>query len=92
MQHPVKGDKAYTIFDALIAAKLNGINCCQSYDVKNKINEGDLWMSMYYFDKDESLIKASSSAWQDRTKIGCCEVPSGEVIYQKLDTYNNGLL
>lgn len=93
MQHPVKGDKVYTMFDALIAAKLNGENgCCQSYDVKNKINEGDLWMSKYYYDKDESPIRANSSPWQDRTKIGRGEIPSGEAIYLKLDAYNNGLL
>lgn len=92
MQHPVKGDKVYTMFDALIAAKLNGVNCCQSYDVKNKISEGDLWMSKYYFDKDESPIKASGSEWQKRTKVGCGEIPSGEAIYLKLDAYNNGLL
>lgn len=92
MQHPVKGDKVYTMFDALIAAKLNGVNCCQSYDVRNKINEGDLWMSMYYFDKDETPIKASGFAWQNRTKVGCGEIPSGEAIYMTLDAYNNGLL
>ena len=64
------------MFDALIAAKLNGVNCCQSYDVKNKISEGDLWMSKYYYDKDESPIRANSSPWQDRTKVGCGEIPS----------------
>lgn len=90
MQHPVKGDKVYTMFDALIAAKLNGVNCCQSYDVKNKISEGDLWMSKYYYDKDESPIRANSSPWQDRTEVGCGEIPSGEEIYLKLDAYNNG--
>ncbi len=92
MQQPVKGDKVYTMFHALIAAKLNGIGCCQSGDVKNKISEGDLWMSMYYYDKDESPIRASSSPWQDRTKVGCGEIPSGEAIYLKLDAYNNGQL
>lgn len=92
MQHPVKGDKVYTMFDALIAAKLNGYNCCVSWNINNKINEGDQWMSMYYFDNDESPIKASSSAWQDRTEVDCGEIPSGEAIYLKLDAYNNGKL
>jgi hypothetical protein len=47
---------------------------------------------MYYFDKDETPIKASGFAWQNRTKVGCGEIPSGETIYLKLDAYNNGLL
>ncbi len=92
MQKPVKGDKTYTMFDALIAAKLNRIKgCCLSGDIINKINEGDLWMSENYYGPVGTNVKADSPAWQQRTKISSgCEIPSGEAIYLKLDAYNNG--
>jgi hypothetical protein len=90
MQMPVKGDKTYTMFDALVAAKLNVVNGCPSCQIKNTIADADQWMgAVPYFGPAGNGVKASSDAWQKRTQVGKCSIPSGEYLYQKLDAYNN---
>ncbi|KKG24214.1 hypothetical protein EO96_00760 [Methanosarcina sp. 2.H.T.1A.8] len=93
MQKPVKGDKTYTMFDALVAAKLNVAAKCPSCKITNTIEDADQWMgAIPYFGPVGNGVKASSDAWQKRTEIGKCSIPPGEDLYQKLDAYNNGQL
>ncbi|KKH47169.1 hypothetical protein [Methanosarcina sp. 1.H.A.2.2] len=93
MQKPVKGDKTYTMFDALVAARLNVANNCHSCQIDNTIEDADQWMgAIPYFGPVGSGVKASSDAWQKRTEIEKCSIPSGEYLYKKLDAYNNGQL
>jgi hypothetical protein len=79
MNMPTKGDKTYTMFDALVAAKLNVMignpGCC----ISEAIHHADLWLIANPLD---SHVKASSTAWQQ----------GGECLYWKLDAYNNGEL
>jgi hypothetical protein len=92
MQMPVKGDKTYTMFDALVAAKLNAANGCQPpcIDGKNIITGANLWIKKYPLG---SGVKASGDYWQKEFKVTCgCGYPSGEAMYQTLDAYNNGKL
>jgi len=90
MQMPVKGDKTYTMFDALIAAKLNKANGCPACEINDIITGANLWMKKYPLGSD---VKASSNAWQKEFIVTCaCKYPSGEAMYQELDAYNNGLL
>lgn len=75
---PVKGDKTYTLFAALVAAKLNVLigncDCC----IADTIAQADAWMAMYLLG---SGVAGSSDAWK-----------CGEPLYCELDAYNNGLL
>jgi hypothetical protein len=81
MNTPVKGDKTYTLFPALVAAKLNvlvlGIDCAGC--IGGEIHSGNLWME---HNPPGSGVKASSYAWQQR----------GECLYLRLDAYNRGEL
>jgi hypothetical protein len=77
MKMPTKGDKTYTMFRALVAAKLNGRNndhSCIDDTVKAAIG----WMWQH---PAGSGVKANSDAWK-----------VGEPLYEVLDDYNNGLL
>jgi len=89
MQEPVKGDKTYTMFDAVVAAKLNvKCGCCQSEEIKYIIEGANRWMMRH---KPGSEVEASSSYWQDEFVYNCdSKYPSAEVMYQKLDAFNNG--
>ena len=81
LEMPTKGDKTYTLFRAVVAAKLN-------YHVGNT---GDCWCvgEPYYYARMWLLedhpvgsgVKASSKAWKQ-----------AEPWYLELDAYNNGLL
>lgn len=73
------GDKTYTLFRALVSAKLNGLIGNETSCVNGTIADADSWMAMY--GPPGSKVKASSSAW----KIG-------EPLYLTLDDYNNGYL
>ncbi|HIH74918.1 MAG TPA: hypothetical protein HA306_06995 [Methanosarcina sp.] len=88
MQMTVKGDKTYTMFDALVAAKLDVAAKCPSCQIKTTIADADQWMDKY----SSTGVKASSAAWQDSTYFAKCSIPSGKDLYKKLDAYNNGLL
>jgi hypothetical protein len=91
MQQPVKGDKTYTMFDALVAAKLNELNGCPSCKIIDTITGADRWMGKY--GSVGSGVKASSDEWQKSWQYTCkCGYPSGEALYLKLDAYNNGKL
>ncbi|AKB23314.1 hypothetical protein MSWH1_3043 [Methanosarcina sp. WH1] len=93
MQIPVKGNKTYTMFDTLVAAKLNVAAKCPSCQIKNTITDANQWMgAVPYFGPAGSGVKASSPMWQDRTQVGRCPITSGEYLYKKLDAYNNGQL
>lgn len=90
MEMPVEGDKTYTMFDALVAAKLNSENgCCPSCEISKIISEADQWMADHQLG---SGLAASDDAWQKETIncCGCIKYPSGEFMYEKLDAFNNG--
>jgi hypothetical protein len=83
MNTSVKGDKTYTLFPALVAAKLNvlvigDIECCVGC-VLGAISKGDQWMKNH---PPGSGVEASSYAWPER----------GECVYLILDDYNRGEL
>jgi len=79
MKSPVKLDKTYTMFPALVSAKLNVLSCNESSCIAATIQAADDWMRVY--GPVGSGVLASSSAWQ-----------IGEPLYLLLDEYNNGLL
>ena len=88
MQQPVKGDKSYTMFDALVAAKLNvKSGCCPSSEIKDIIWGADRWMEIY---KLGSGVEASSDAWK-KEFVYCSRYTylSGEDMYKKLDAFDN---
>jgi len=78
MSKSVSGDKTYTMFDALVAAKLNVLSGTRSDCISNTITAAEAWMKTY---KLGSKVSGSSDAWK-----------KGEPLYQQLDYYNNGLL
>jgi hypothetical protein len=78
MKDPVKGDKTYTMFPALVAAVLNVLVGNDSSCIDNTIAEADSWMAA---NPVGSGVEGSSAAWEE-----------GEPLYWMLDDYNNGLL
>jgi hypothetical protein len=78
MKDPVRRDKTYTMFPALVAAMLNVEIGNDASCIQQTIDEANAWMSMHPIG---SGVKANSDAW----KIG-------EPLYWMLDDYNNGLL
>ncbi len=80
MDTPVKGDKTYTLFRALVAAKLNILNGCENCEIESTIVIADDWMGRHNIGVG---LKASSISWQD-----CGD---GEYLYEILDQYNNGM-
>ena len=79
MEQSVAGDKTYTLFDALVAAKLNVLIGNPSSCIADTIAAADAWMATY--GPVGSKVSASSYAWK-----------VGEPLYYKLDRYNNGYL
>jgi hypothetical protein len=78
MKAPVKKDKTFTMFPALVAAKLNVMVGNDDSCIAGTIAAADAWMA------DNPLgsgVKGSSDAWK-----------MGEPLYLKLDKYNNGYL
>jgi len=73
------GDKTFTIFRALVSAKLNVLIGNEDSCVASTIVAADAWMATY--GPVGSKVKASSAAWK-----------LGEPLYLTLDGYNNGLL
>jgi hypothetical protein len=80
MFNPVEGDKTYTMFPALVAAKLNVRigNCDCNFNIWMLIGEAQSWFRAYPLG---SGVDADSDAWQ---------YSHGEWIYWRLDAYNNG--
>lgn len=78
MKDPVKKDKTFTMFPALVAAKLNVLIGNEAGCVAGTIDAADAWMAEHPVG---SHVKGSSDAWKE-----------GEPLYWTLDAYNNGLL
>ena len=75
---PEKGDKSFTIFRALVAAKLNELSGANVSCIDDVMYMADKWL---YFNAQGSNVKGSSIEWKN-----------GELLYLELDDYNNGLL
>lgn len=75
-----KDGKCYTMFNALVAAKLNVIAGADSSCVADTIGAADAWFDDYCDDFDN--VHASDPVWGTM----------GEPLYWELDDYNNGLL
>jgi hypothetical protein len=80
MRSPEKGDKTYTVFRALVAAKLNGLIGNDTSCIEDAIAAADEWLSDH---PPGSGVKAGgkNSPWRD-----------AEPLCEKLDAYNNGQL
>lgn len=78
MSKSVSGDKTYTLFPALVAAKLNVMSGNNASCISSTITAADAWMKNY---KPGSGVTGSSNAWK-----------MAEPYYWALDNYNNGLL
>jgi hypothetical protein len=79
MQDPVRRDKTFTMFPALVAAKLNVLVGNDDSCIADIITAADAWMAAY--GPVGSGVAGSSMAWQE-----------GEYLYLELDDYNNGFL
>jgi hypothetical protein len=80
MQMPVENDKTYTMFDALVAAKLNvleGSSDC----IPSTIAGADSWMEIYGPVGSGVEAGGDDSPWR-----------MGEPLQETLDEYNNGEL
>ena len=77
MQMSVAGDKRVTMFNALVAAKLNVLVGNEASCIAETIALADRWMATY----GSARVLAGSKAWK-----------MGEPLYMWLDAYNNGLL
>lgn len=80
MKARVKKDKTFTMFPALVAAKLNVLIGNEDSCIEGTIKDADQWMADYG-PVVGSGVKASSNAWE-----------MGEPLYEVLDLYNNGKL
>ncbi|MRR07454.1 MAG: hypothetical protein EG828_11035 [Deltaproteobacteria bacterium] len=78
MNTPVTGDKTYTLFKALVAAKLDAMGCGDSSCVTDTIAKSDAWMALH---PAGSGVAGDSSAWKQ-----------AEPWYLILDDYINGKL
>jgi hypothetical protein len=76
--HPVSGDKTYTMFRHLVAAKLNVLIGNDASCVSAQIAQADAWMASFPLG---SGVDASSTAWA-----------AGGPLATYLDEYNNGQL
>ena len=79
MKAAVKKDKTYTLFPALVAAKLNVMVGNDSSCISDIILQADAWMALHPIGTG---VAARSDAWQ----------LEGECLYTLLDMYNNGEL
>ncbi|EHP85170.1 conserved repeat domain protein, partial [Geobacter metallireducens RCH3] len=78
MNTPVSGDKTYTLFKALVAAKLDAMGCGDSSCVTDTIAKSDAWMALHPVG---SGVAGDSYAWKQ-----------AEPWYLILDDYINGKL
>ncbi len=78
MKDPVKRDKTFTLFPALVAAKLNVMMGTNASCISGTIAAADTWMAA---NPVGSGVSGSSNAWK-----------TGEPLYLTLDLYNNGRL
>lgn len=77
MKLPVAKDKRWTLFPALVCAKLNVITGNESSCVDDEIALADAWWATF----NANSVAGSSQAWK-----------LGEPLYKQLDDYNNGRL
>ncbi len=80
MKKPVSGDKTFTVFASLVAAKLNVAIGNPDSCIKDAIIAADNWLATYPVGSRVSAGGADSP-WR-----------VGESIHMMLDAYNNGLL
>ncbi len=78
MQQSVSGDKTYSMFPQLVAAKLNVLIGNVSSCISDTITAADAWLVKYPVG---SGVSGNSSAWS-----------TGGPLQNKLDDYNNGRL
>lgn len=78
MDESVSGDKTFTMFPALVAAKLNVLVGNDDSCIADTIAAADAWMATYPLG---SGVSGSSNAWK-----------MGEPLYEELDDYNNGFM
>lgn len=74
MELSVNGDKTYTMFPALVSAKLNVMIGNDASCIADTISAADAWMKLHHVG---SGVAGSSQAWKD-----------GEPLYIKMDNYN----
>ncbi len=79
VKRAVKRDKTYTMFPALVAAKLNVMVGNDSSCISDIIAQADAWMALHPIN---SGVAAKFDAWRSE----------GESLYTALDLYNNGEL
>ena len=80
MDHPTKKDKTYTMFQALVAAKLNVLIGNDFSCIGDTILDADAWMTSHPVGSDVTA-GGKNSPWRE-----------GEPLYLELDAYNNGEL
>lgn len=73
-------DKTITMFRALVAAKLNVLMGCKFCCVETTMVAADMWMESFPVGSGIAA-GGKDSPWRE-----------GDMLYQKLDDYNNGLL
>ena len=78
LKTPGKGDKTYTMFNALVAAMLNVANGTDPC-IQGTIDDADEWMEENGPVGDGVKAGGKNSPWRD-----------GEPLYETLDAYNNG--
>lgn len=78
MNTPTRGDKTYTMFEQLVAAKLNILMGCDPSCIDEVITDADAWMRIHPVG---SGVKANSPAWTE-----------GEPLKDMLEDYNQGYL
>lgn len=78
------GNKCLTMFNGLVAAKLNVINGAVSWCVDDTISDADAWFGEWCapYELLSNPLPASEPAWGD----------VGQPLHWTLDDYNNGLL
>jgi hypothetical protein len=77
IKRSVAGDKRWTLFPALVSAKLNVLIGNDSSCIASTIAAADAWWATYH----GSPVAGNSAAWK-----------AGEPLYLMLDAYNNGQL
>ena len=78
---PGRGDKTYSLFEHLVAARLNVMKGCDDTCVADTITAADNWLIAHPLD---SGIRGNSEWWKDPGQ--------GEDLKDILDDYNNGRL
>jgi hypothetical protein len=77
MNTSVSGDKTYSMFVQLVAAKLNVAMGATSSCIASTISAAETWLCTYRLG---SNVGGTSSAWTN----------SGSALHEALDDYNNG--